>query len=180
MAVRDDGGRASSAPSRALFAGVLLVALAALISLVVGGASASAASKGGKIHACVAKKGPDKGAMRLARGNRCKRGEKKLIWNKRGKAGQAGAPGETGPAGPAGAGGSTDQLLALIQQQQAAIDALTQQLSALCTQVSAVTSQSDALRTVISGLSLDGVIPIGLLLDIPGLPAPLGAFGCPA
>jgi hypothetical protein len=184
VAVTEDGVFDRSKGSRRRRSSfVVVVVLVLLVVTCLGATGAVAAKGGGKLTACVTKKGPHKGEARFVRGGKCKRGERKLTWNKRGqpgKAGERGQPGPTGATGPAGAGGSTDQLLTLIQQQQAAIDALTQRVSALCTQVSTVTSQSDVLRTVISGLSLDGVIPIGLLLDIPTLPAPLGAFGCPS
>ena len=39
--------------------------------------------------------------------------------------------------------------------------------------------QANGLLTAVSGIDLAGIIPAGLSLDIPGLPAPLGAFGCP-
>jgi hypothetical protein len=53
-------------------------------------------------------------------------------------------------------------------------------VAALCTHVSTVTTQVDALRTVISGLGLNGVLTgLGGVLNIPALPAALGAFSCP-
>jgi hypothetical protein len=51
----------------------------------------------------------------------------------------------------------------------------------LCDQLSAVTNQANALRTVISGLGLNGALTlIGGLLQIPALPAALNPFSCPA
>ena len=119
--------------------------------------------------------------MRFVPSGKCKSGERKLKWNKRGKRGKPGAEGPSGSPGD----GSTD-LLALIQEQAAAIEALQAQLGllaaqtqALCAQLSAVTGQADALEDAIAGLGLGGVVPVGLLLDIPALPAPLGPFSCP-
>ena len=65
---------------------------------VVGGVTASAlgafdvSGSASAITACVKKKGKAKGAMRVAK--RCKRGERKLTWNKVGPAGQQGPAGE--------------------------------------------------------------------------------------
>jgi hypothetical protein len=138
--------------------------------------------------------------MRFVPRGKCHRGEKKLTWNKKGKHGQAGAAGQAGEPGPQGPSGITDDLLNTITLQQAKIDTLTQQLAglasqlnavtqqlnglspqvaALCTQMTAVTGQSDALRTVVSGLALTGLIPAGLVLNIPALPGALGPFSCP-
>ena len=65
-------------------------AAAALLALPLVGAQAplADAAKGGKkIRVCVAKKDPDKGTMRFAKKGKCKRGERKLAWNRKGKAG---------------------------------------------------------------------------------------------
>jgi uncharacterized coiled-coil protein SlyX len=173
---------------RALIVAVLTAALLCMAS--VGAPDASA--KGKKIHACVVKKGKDKGAMRFSRNGRCHKGEKRISWSKKGKKGKRGKPGPAGPkgeAGPQGSSGVTDELLATIAAQQAQIDQLTAQLAsltqqlgalsptvaALCSQVTEVTSQSDALQTVIGGIS---ALPLAGL-TIPGLPPALGAFSCP-
>lgn len=47
------------------------------------------------------------------------------------------------------------------------------------TQVADVTSTLDSLNTAVGGLTLGGIIPVGLLLNIPTLPAQLGGFACP-
>jgi hypothetical protein len=146
---------------------VTLVVGAALTLLAGGlGASASASTKvKGKVHACVIKQGDAKGLMRFSPSGKCGHGEKKLTWNKRGKRGKrgkAGAQGSTGAAGPAGGGSD-----------------LTATIAALCSQMTAVTSQLNSLETVISGLGLSGIIPPGLGLSIPALPAPLAPFSCP-
>jgi uncharacterized protein YoxC len=189
-------------------------------------APGAATAKGGKLTACVAKSGPDKGTARFVRGHKCKRGERKVTWNKSGQPGPGGAAGAQGqagaigPAGPAGAGGSTDQLLTLIEEQQSTIDTLTErvdgvtqgldtldqgldgitgdidtltqglgsvtdgldalspQVAALCDQATDVTAQSDALRTVISGITLTTILAVAL--NVPAVPSALGNFSCPA
>jgi hypothetical protein len=176
----------------------LVVALLLLVGVGVGSPTSAAAKGGAKIHACVVKHGHDKGVMRFVPRGKCHRGERKLTWNRKGKHGPVGQTGEPGPQGPSGI---TDDLLNTITLQQAKIDALTQQLgivtqqlsaatqqlnglapqvAALCTQMTAVTGHSDALRTAISGLSLNGVLTaLGGVLNIPALPGALGPFSCP-
>jgi hypothetical protein len=74
-----------------------VVATLCLIALVGAGAVAAVAQSGGgrQLAACYKKRGKAKGAMRfLAKSSaRCKKGEKKVTWNR------------TGPPGPAGEGG---------------------------------------------------------------------------
>jgi hypothetical protein len=171
-----------------------LTALALLLVASVGASDASA--KGKKVHACVVKKGPDRGVMRFSKKGKCHKGEKKLSWNKKGKKGKRGkqgAAGQTGPTGPQGPSGVTDQLLQTIASQETTIDSLKSQLdtvtsqlgglspqvAALCTQMSAVTTYANALAPVISGISLSGIIPGGLGLTVPALPTALTAFSCP-
>jgi hypothetical protein len=152
--------------SRKTFVTLLVGATLALLGgALVAGASASTKVKG-KVSACVIKQGDAKGLMRFSPSGKCKHGEKKLTWNKRGKRGKRGKAGAVGPAGatgPAGGGGET----------------LTASVSALCSQLSAVTTQLNSLQTVIAGLGLSGIIPPGLVLTIPALPAPLAPFSCP-
>ena len=101
------------------------MALVAALAVMVAGttAAAGAADKRGKIKACVAKRGPDKGLMRFARG-KCKHGERKVTWNKKGKPGPAGQNGAAGP--------TNEDLLALIQQQATQIEELTSSSTASC------------------------------------------------
>jgi uncharacterized coiled-coil protein SlyX len=169
-----------------------VIATALLLVASIGAGDASA--KGKKIHACVVKKGPDKGAMHFSRKGKCGKGEKKLSWNKKGKAGKQGSAGPKGETGPEGPSGVTDELLATIAAQQAAIDqlksqvtALTSQLNALsptvaalCSQMTAVTSQTNALGTALGGLTLNALLTgLGGALNIPALPAALAPFTCP-
>ena len=172
----------------ALIAGFALIGV-----LLLGGGpgAADAGAKGKKIRACVTKRGPDKGAMRFSRSGKCQKGEKKISWKKKGKAGPQGATGETGPQGPSGV---TEELLETITTQQQTIETLTTQVAsltaqlnavkaqtaALCAQMTPVAGRINALIDVIEGISLGGIIPVGLLLDVPDPPNPLSAFSCPA
>jgi hypothetical protein len=150
--------------SRKLFVTLLVGAMLTLLGGAVGGSASASTKVKGKVHACVIKKGDAKGLMRFSPSGKCKHGENKLTWNKRGKRGKAGAQGPTGATGATGGGGS---------------DTLTASVSALCTQLSTVTTQLNSLETVISGLDLTGIIPVGLILTVPPLPAPLAPFSCP-
>lgn len=164
-----------------------VVGTAALLMAVTAAGTAPAAAKQAKIHACYAKKGPDKGAMRFVRGKKCAHGEKSVSWSKRGKAGA------TGPAGPAGAGASAtdlDALRQLITTQSAQITTLENELATLsgeldalrtqaCAQLSALTTQSNALRTVFAGLGVNGALAaLAGALVVPALPAALPSFSC--
>jgi hypothetical protein len=62
---------------------------------------------------------------------------------------------------------------------ESAVDGLAA-LTAVCNQSSTLTTQANALRSAIAGLTLGGTIPVGLVLSIPALPAALSAFSCPA
>jgi hypothetical protein len=77
-----------------------IVATLVLLIVVGGGAYAASAQLAGEqqITACVVKKGPAKGDVRIISKGTCKRSEKSVVWNQTGPAGPAGA---TGPAGSA-------------------------------------------------------------------------------
>jgi hypothetical protein len=190
-----DEARRVRIPQRGLLIAMAVVALALLAGL---GADAAGA-KGKKIHACVVKKGPDKGVMHFSKKGKCPKGEKKLSWGKKGKRGKQGPAGPAGPAGPQGAG-VTQDLLNTIAAQQATIDQLSSQLNgvttqldtvirqvngvlpdvaALCSTMPTVVSQANALRTVVNGILLAGTIPAGLTLTVPATPPALATFGCP-
>lgn len=150
--------------SRTTFTTLLVGAMLTLLVAAFGAGGAAASTKvKGKVHACVIKQGKDKGLMRFTPKGKCKRGEKKLTWNKRGKRGKRGAAGATGPAG---AGAQTGELEATI--------------AVLCTQLTAVTTQLNSLETALGGLGLNGILTgLGGALTIPPLPAPLTPFSCP-
>ena len=157
---------------------------------------ATAEAKNGKVTACVTKQK----VMTFSKRGKCKKGERKITWNKAGKQGPAGAAGQTGAAGaqgPAGSAAGFDQLQDLVEQQGETIAQLTAELAALgvdvddltgqltglsgdfdtlCTQVSAVTDQSDGLLAVLDAIN-DLLDPL-VILPVPGLPDPLGAFSC--
>jgi hypothetical protein len=52
-------------------------------------------------------------------------------------------------------------------------------VTALCTRTTALTNQANSLLTGLGGLSLGGILPIGLELKIPSLPSQLTTFACP-
>lgn len=52
-------------------------------------------------------------------------------------------------------------------------------VTALCTRTTALTNQANSLLTGLGGISLGGLLPVGLELKIPSLPSQLTAFACP-
>jgi len=81
--------------------------------IALGGTGAYAASSivgpDGRLHGCYKKSGKGKGQLRVVKAKaRCKRRERKIAWQQKGRdgvAGRAGGPGPRGPAGPPGATG---------------------------------------------------------------------------
>ena len=157
------------------------VAAAALLFVASLGA-ADASAKGKKLHACVVKKGADKGVMHFSRTGKCPKGEKKVSWSKKGKKGKRGPAGAQGEAGPQGPSGVTDQLLATIAAQQAQIDQLTSQLESVKSQLGTLAPQVAALCQEMplvvgqANLLLTAITPVPL---VGGLPTALTAFSCP-
>jgi hypothetical protein len=49
----------------------------------------------------------------------------------------------------------------------------------LCTELSTVVTQVNAIRTVLTGPLFGGVIPLGLRLTVPSSPSALSAYACP-
>lgn len=85
-----------------------VVSTIALIVAVGGGSFATAAlvSRDGQVHACAKKRGKAKGQIRVVSSKaRCRKGERKLSWSKKGPAGAVGAPGVGGVRGSDGAPG---------------------------------------------------------------------------
>jgi hypothetical protein len=78
---------------------ICLVSVAGAITASAFGAFDRAAAPA-KITACAAKKGSTKGLLRLA--TKCKKSEKKVVWNAKGPAGPQGFPGAQGQPGTAG------------------------------------------------------------------------------
>lgn len=52
-------------------------------------------------------------------------------------------------------------------------------VTALCTRTTALTNQTNSLLTGLGGISLGGLLPVGLELKIPSLPGQLTTFACP-
>lgn len=62
-------------------------------------------------------------------------------------------------------------------QLQEAVGALPT-IASLCSQSSALTGQSNALGTALGEIGLGGIVPSGLLLELPAV-APLPSYSCP-
>ncbi len=105
-------------PSRSRVTYANVMATFAAIAAVGGGTFAVADSPGsrdaelaragsGTINACYKLRGRDAGDVRLLlRAKSCRRGERKIVWNTRGRTGLAGAPGSPGGAGGEGPQGA--------------------------------------------------------------------------
>ncbi len=135
-----------------------LVAVAALgVASIGGGVSAAAplAAKG-QIYACVAKKGAQRGAIRVVtKRKRCGRGERKIVWNAVGTPGTPGAPGSPGPQGPQGAQGPQGPAgpAGGSSSQEAQITSLTTQVSSLTDQLTTLTGQVGGLEDTLAGVT---------------------------
>ena len=179
--------------------GFAIALLGAVLLLASAGEPASAAplvGKDGKIHACYKVKGKAKGTLRVVRSAkvRCPRRWKKVAWSAGGPAGPAGAagaagePGARGEIGLPGTAGNVvvkgledkvTELLTKVQSLESALALTNAQLAIVCGQAETLTGQSNALRTVIGGLALNGVLTtLGGVLNIPALPAALPTFSC--
>jgi hypothetical protein len=181
-----------------------LAASLAVAVLALGLARAAGAvplvGKDGRIHACYRVKGKPKGMLRAVQGGktRCRKGERKVSWVVAGVTGESGANGAPGAAGQPGGAGTdgtaTATLESRIGQLTQRVEALESTLAgvsnaqllgalagvkALCAQTSTLTGQVDALGSALGGVELGGVIPLGLNLLVPSLPAALPGFACP-
>jgi hypothetical protein len=139
----------------------------------------------------------------------CRRGERRVAWivvtsgpaGPTGQQGQRGTPGVDGGQGADGADGSSPSLSAL-EAQVATLSTRVESLEgvlagvtnaelleavglppvvdALCAQTTTLTSTLDLLNAAVGSLSLnEPLLILGGLLNIPTLPATLGAFSCP-
>ena len=164
--------------------GIVALLSAALLLFAGLGASSAEAAKGGKIKTCAAKKGPDKGLLRLSKA-KCKKGEKKVVFYKKGPKGETGPAGPAGPAGQPGTNGSNQELVTTVETLENQLATLTTQfgtvapqVGALCSQLTLVTDQTDLLGGVL--------VAVNNLLDpltagtLPTVPAVLGSFSCPS
>jgi hypothetical protein len=257
--------------------GVPFSAAALLFALCVACSPASAKppASSAEVHtvqACAVKAGKHRGSLRLISvGKRCKRGERRIVWNvlgppgpqgavgTAGSLGEKGSQGSAGAQGPPGTPGVVDlSLKELVETQGKQIETLTDSLdtttsllqgvtheqlttavdagaklngiaatdiegaitnanklvgvtsgelsgaianaaklsgittaelnnaigtipkvTALCTRTTALTNQANSLLTGLGGISLGGLLPVGLELKVPSLPAPLAVFACP-
>ncbi len=245
---------------------------------VCGSANAKPRASSATVHtvqACAVKAGKHRGSLRLiSTGKRCKRGERRIVWNvlgppgpqgtvgtqgEKGSQGPQGSPGAPGGQGPPGTPSVVDlSLKELVETQGEQIETLTNSLNtttsllqgvtheqlasavdagtklngiaasdiegaitnanklvgvtsselngaissaaklsgittaelnnaiatipkvtALCTRTTALTNQANSLLTGLGGISLGGLLPVGLELKIPSLPSQLTAFACP-
>lgn len=154
--------QASFGPKRNAGLVALITASLLLFGALVGAGSAEAAKKG-KVVACAAKKGEHKGLLRLSKKGKCKKAEKKVVFNKKGRKGEIGP---AGPRGPKGAAGQPSQELVTT------VDTLRNQVNALCTQLTLVTDQTGLLGDVLDAIDV-------LLIGLTPAPSPLPNFGCP-
>jgi hypothetical protein len=179
-------------PIRLLAAACGLAGAILLFWVLPGEASAAGVvAPSGQISGCYVKKGKAKGTLRVVPpGRRCRKGEKPLSWNALGQTGTTGAQGTQGVTGQLDS--LTTQLSQLetrVTQLEGILSGITNtdllsaiaglgNVDALCTEVSTVVGQLNGVRTVLNGLSLGGIIPLGLLLTVPSIPSALSPFSC--
>lgn len=112
-----------------------------------------------------------------------------------GAQGQPGANGANGAAGSSGAGVvALESKIASLTLEVANLEGILQGVTnngllgavkavpavdSLCTQATGLTTQANSLGTALSGASLGGVIPLGLNLNVLGVPSALPAYVCP-
>jgi hypothetical protein len=103
--------KANVVPQFGVKARFLVSALAAamlLAGLCSTALAATPVGKDGTIHACYKVKGKPKGTLRVVGAKaRCKRGERKVIWNAAGSSGAAGTNGQGSANGAAGGSGQS-------------------------------------------------------------------------
>jgi hypothetical protein len=124
----------------------LVSALAAamlLVGLCSTSYAASPVSKDGTIHACYKVKGKPKGTLRVVGAQkRCKRGERKVVWNASGQGGQSGTAGQNGQGGSSGS------------QGQGGTDGTSSANElALKTQIASLNVKIDGLEKILGGLT---------------------------
>src|ERR1700710_1425269 len=111
--------------------------------------ASSPAGQDGAIHACYKVKGKPKGTLRVVGAQkRCKRGERKVVWNAASQGGQSGTAGQNGSSGSGQAG-------------QTGADGSSPNEVALKTQVASLNVKIDGLEKVLEGIThgdLTGVL----------------------
>ncbi|MGN6257214.1 MAG: collagen-like triple helix repeat-containing protein [Solirubrobacterales bacterium] len=187
----------------------MLVALCAFVFAASSASARGIVAKDGKIHACYKAKGKGKGTLRVVRNGkvRCPKKWKKVSWYASGAPGSQGEQGPAGTTGPSGAPGAivpnvdqpiesiiglegkVTELLKKVESLEAILKGVTNaellaaiaNTKALCSQVSTLTDQLNAVEEALGGLSLNSALTaIGGLLEIPVLPGALPAFSCPS
>jgi hypothetical protein len=172
---------------------VALLVVTALFLAGIGGAASAAPpiGKDGKIHACYRVKGKPKGSLRVVPGNRCKRGERKVVWSIAGSSGQGGANGQAettgggqqGQSGSSGTNGSNEAILkseiAGLELKVAALEGLLQGVGK--GDLNGLLGRVDGLEGVLDGVTnsdltgaldtLEGVTNTELLDTVASLPA---------
>jgi len=142
-------------------------------------------------------------------GKRCKKGERPVSWGAQGQSGQSGQTGTQGGSGQTGIIALQDRVTQLedrVTQLQSILAGVTNtdllgaitnasklngisasdltgaiaSVDSLCTEVGTqVVPQLNSIRSVLTGLSLSGVIPVGLGLAVPAIPSALASYACP-
>jgi len=113
-----------------------------LVGLCSTSLAASPVGKDGTIHACYKVKGKPKGTLRVVGAQkRCKRGERKVVWN---AAGQSGSNGTTGQNGSSGSGQSG---------ADGANGSSSPNEVALKTQIASLNVKIDGLEKILGGLT---------------------------
>jgi hypothetical protein len=160
------------------------LALALLFAGVDDARAASVIGPGGQVSSCYVKKGKAKGTLRVVPpGKRCKRNEKPLTLSAQGQPGQTG---QTGQTGQGGSGQTSSSLETRVTQLESILSGITNtdllstigSVDSLCNEVPTLVGQLNSVGTVLNGLGLSGVIPLGLLLTVPTPPSALAAFAC--
>lgn len=182
----------------ALPVAVLCALVVALLAAAAGGAqAASVVGPGGEVTGCYVKKAKKKkgtrfivpkGTLRVVPpGKRCKKGERQIAWNAVGQPGQTGSQGGSGQVSVTTLQDRVTQLQDRVTQLESILSGVTNggllgaiaSVNSLCAEVPTVVGQVNGIRSVLSGLSLSGVIPGGLLLTVPAIPSALPSYACP-
>lgn len=78
-----------------------------------------------------------------------------------------------------GAIANADKLVGVTTGELKNAIATIPKVTALCTRTTALTNQANSLLTGLGGISLGGLLPVGLELKVPSLPGQLTTFACP-
>jgi hypothetical protein len=114
-----------------------------LVGLCSTSFAASPVGKDGTIHACYKVKGKPKGTLRVVGAQkRCKRGERKVVWNASGQGGQSGTAGQNGQGGSSGS-----------QGQGGSDGTSSANEVALKTQIASLNVKIDGLEKILGGLT---------------------------